>query len=73
MRGPRRSAVFDARGAGVPSQERAAAGSLASAGRVAPQDVESLRFRFDGVVLCGEQTAADVGLESGDQIDWRLI
>jgi len=35
--------------------------------------IKSFRFRFDGVVLCDEQTAADVGLESGDQIDCSLI
>ena len=35
--------------------------------------IKSFRFRFDGVVLCDEQTAADVGLESGDQIDCSLV
>ena len=76
MRSPRRSAASSLRRSRRPTQERAAA-LLPRVRRYASEwedtDVESLRFRFDGVVLCDEQTAADVGLESGDQIDCSLI
>ena len=75
MRSPRRSAASSLRRSRRPTQERAAA-LLPRVRRYASECsslIKSFRFRFDGVVLCGEQTAADVGLESGDQIDCSLI
>ena len=75
MRSPRRSAASSLRRSRRPTQERAAA-LLPRVRRYASECsslIKSFRFRFDGVVLCDEQTAADVGLESGDQIDCSLI